>query len=109
MSTGSEKTPELGWADQALKNVTGDSVATVAIVAILAGTALLFTGKDPWIACGFPGAVCILYQVRSLFDHRHKRNMAEIEVKRIEAEVGKTVSLKAQKALARRQVRDGRR
>ena len=98
-----------GWIEQALKNVTGDSVATVAIVAIAAGVSLLYGGFDPWIACGFPGGVCILYQVRSLFDHQFKRRMALIEVQKIEAEQGKATRNKANKALARRRGKDGNR
>lgn len=97
-----------GWKQQALKNVSGDSVATVAIVAIIAGGGLLVTGFDPWIACGFPGTICVLYQLRSLFDNAHKRSLARIEVEKIEAEQGKAVRLKLQRALDRRQKRDGK-
>jgi hypothetical protein len=97
------------WKAQAVQNVAGDSVATVAIVAIFAGTGLLYGGFEPWIACGFPGLMCILYQTRSLFDHRHKQRMAEIDVDRIDAEKGKATRERAKKALARRRGKDGTR
>lgn len=96
------------WVKTALENVRGDSVATVAIVAIIVGSGLLYAGIDPWLACGFPGGICILYQIRSLFDNAHKRRMAGIEVEKIEAEYGKSVRLKTKRALERRQKRDGK-
>ncbi|CDX18458.1 conserved hypothetical protein [Mesorhizobium plurifarium] len=96
------------WYKTALQNVRGDSLATITIVTILAGCSLLVAGVDPWKACGFPGTIYVLYGFRTLIDNGHKRKMARIEVEKIEAEYGKTVRMKTQKALERRRKRDGK-
>ncbi len=90
-----------------IEGLKGHPNELLAVGVILTGVAMLIAGVNPWVACGFPLAVYLLYGLKALFDNVHQRQMAEIEVERIETERGVTVRERAKRALERRREKHG--
>lgn len=93
---------------KALENLKGDPSAGLAGLAIVAGFALLGAKLDPIYAFGFPGGIYVLYLSKGLFDNHHQRKMAEFDVQKLEAERGKPLKQKTQRALEKRRTRHGK-
>lgn len=72
---------------------------------IFLGCGLIAARVDTLIAVGFPGTIYLLYCFKSLLDNGHKRRIAEIEVQKIEAERGKAIQFKIDRALERRRAK----
>lgn len=98
----------LGIWKSAIENLKGDPSAGLAGLAIISGLALLGLGLEPIFAFGFPGGVYVLYLLKGLFDNQHERRMAEFDVQRLEAERGRPLRQKTQKALTRRRTKNGK-
>lgn len=105
MQNGNEPTTE--WYAAAFKNLIGDAQGTIALSSMIVGSGLLVWGLPPLVACGFPGAIYIVYGLRTFIDNGHQRKLAEIEVRKIEAESGIKAKEKLRRSLERRQKRDG--
>lgn len=92
----------------AFEALKGDPSAGLAGIAIFAGMGLLASGFGPWLSIGFPGGIYYLYLMKGLFDNRHERNIAELEVQKIEAERGQKVRNLTRRSLARRRSKNGK-
>jgi hypothetical protein len=79
------------------------------IAAVLfAGVGLLVGGFSPWIACGFPVGAYVLYGIKTLLENFHKRQMAMIDVQKLEIERGKALKDRTDRALERRREKHGK-
>lgn len=86
----------------AFDSLKGEPSAGLAGIAVIAGVVLLTAGFGPWLSIGFPGGMYFLYLLKGLFDNRHERNLAELEVQKLEAGRGQKVRNMTQRSLTRR-------
>jgi hypothetical protein len=88
---------------QFLKSVVaglkGHPDAVLAFAMAVLGTLLLIAGFEPLIAAGVPASFYILYLLRMWWHDKHTERLAEMEVRRLEAEKGKPVRSKNIRAL----------
>lgn len=80
----------------------GNTDAVLAFALMVVGAGLLATGVSPWIACGLPLAIYVLYQFRMFTHDKHLERMAELNVQKLEQSKGKAIRQRIDRAKERK-------